>query len=110
MQKKLSPAGQKLNSPDYLIKENSWIARIASSVLKSKRMAIVIGRIIHLHNVTAIEFLKDDKWLKHELCHIAQYKKYGIPGFILRYLIESIRHGYYNNSFEIEARLYETIT
>lgn len=73
-------------------------------------MAIVIGNNIHLYKVSQNEFLKDEKWLKHELCHIAQYKKYGIAGFIFRYLIESIRNGYYNNRFEKEARSDETST
>ena len=95
---------------DVYIKEDSWIAELAAYILKSKRMAIVIGNSIYLYKVSGEEFIKDKKWLKHELCHIAQYKKYGTPGFIIRYLIESIRHGYHNNCFEKEARLNETIT
>ena len=109
MQKKLSPAGQRLITHNFRIKENSWIARIASHVLKSKRMAIVIGNAIHLDNVTGNEFLGDEKWLRHELCHIEQYKRYGFAGFVLRYMIETIRNGYYNNRFEKEARAHEII-
>lgn len=88
----------------YTIKENSWIAAIAARKLKSHSVAIVIGSTIHLHNSSAAEFLKNEKWLKHELCHIRQYRQHGLVGFIVKYLWESIRKGYYNNKFEAEAR------
>ncbi len=48
------------------IKENSWIARLAAKKLHAGNVAIVIGRSIHLYNVTKQEFLKNDKWLKHD--------------------------------------------
>lgn len=88
----------------YTIKENSWIARIAAWKLKSHSVAIVVGSTIHLHNSSSAEFLKNEKWLKHELCHIHQYRQHGLVGFIVKYLWESIRKGYYNNKFEVEAR------
>jgi len=89
---------------NYNITENSWIAYLAAKKLKSKKVAIVIGRTIHLFNTSKEEFLSDEKWVKHELCHIRQFRQYGFTGFIARYLFESIRHGYYNNKFEVEAR------
>ena len=48
--------------------------------------------------------LVTDKWRKHEDTHKAQYAKLGWFGFVIAYLLESIKHGYYNNKFEIEAR------
>lgn len=89
---------------DFSIKENSWIARLAALKLKTKTVAIVIGSTIHLHNTSQQDFLKDDKWVKHELCHIKQFREYGFYGFIAKYLWESIKHGYYNNKYEVEAR------
>ncbi|HVZ97924.1 MAG TPA: hypothetical protein VG847_13675 [Chitinophagaceae bacterium] len=86
------------------VKENSRIARLAAKKLRSATAAIVIGNTIHLHNVTKEEFLQNKKWVKHELCHIEQYKRYGTLGFIIKYLWESILHGYHNNKYEIEAR------
>jgi len=71
-------------------------------------MAIVWGHTIHLCHTPKHEFLSDEKWVKHELCHIKQFKQYGFFSFLWYYLIESIRHGYYNNKFEIEARAAET--
>ena len=90
------------------IKENSLIAKIAAAKLKSGSVAIVIGSTIHLHNVSEKDFLKNEKWVKHEMCHIQQFKKFGFFKFIYQYLRESARVGYYNNRFEAEARKAET--
>jgi len=94
---------------EFLIKENSWIAKLAAKKLKSENVAIVIGKTIHLYHVSKQDFLKDEKWVKHEMCHIAQFKKYGFVNFIFKYLVESMRTGYYNNKYEIEARNAEEI-
>lgn len=94
---------------EFLIKENSWIAKLAAKRLKSENIAIVIGKTIHLYHVSQQDFLKDEKWVKHEMCHIAQFKKYGFVNFIFKYLVESMRTGYYNNKYEIEARSAEEI-
>ena len=83
------------------------IARLAAWKLNSGKLAIVIGRTIHLHNTERLEFLKDRKWLLHELKHIEQFRRHGLLPFILLYLLESIRHGYVNNKYEIEARTAE---
>ena len=95
---------QIINVIEYSIKENSWIAKLASKKLRTERVAIVIGKTIHLYNTTQKEFLSDEKWLKHELCHIRQFQQNGYVGFILKYLLESIKHGYFNNKYEVEAR------
>ena len=84
--------------------EKSPLARIARMVLMEKAVAMVLGNGIHLSGVTKEEFLNDKKWVKHELVHVEQYKRYGILKFLTLYLIESIRNGYFNNKFEVEAR------
>jgi hypothetical protein len=89
---------------EYGIKENSWIAKIAAAKLRSENMAIVVGKTIHLHGVSKSDFLKNEKWVRHEMCHIEQFRKYGFLNFIFNYLLESIRSGYHNNKFEAEAR------
>lgn len=63
-----------------------------------------MGRTIHLHNTAKHEFLQNKRWLLHELKHIEQFRRYGFIRFIFMYLVESIRHGYTNNKYEIEAR------
>ena len=89
---------------EFLIKENSWIAKLAAKKLKSDSVAIVLGKTIHLHKVSKQDFLEDKKWVKHEMCHIAQFKQYGFLHFIFKYLWESMKRGYFDNKYEIEAR------
>ena len=82
---------------------------MAALKLKSHSVAMVLGKTIHLHNVSKENFLKDERWLKHELCHIRQFKQHGYFLFIAKYLWESLRNGYYNNRFEAEARAAENL-
>ena len=89
---------------EYFIKENSWIAKFAAKKLRSDKVAIVIGKTIHLHNTSKKQFLLNEKWVKHELCHVKQFQQNGYLLFIIKYLWESIRHGYYNNKYEVEAK------
>ena len=89
------------------IKENSWMARIAARKLKEKKVAMVVGRTIHLHNTSKSEFLLNKRWLRHEIAHVKQYKKFGLLKFLFLYLMESFNNGYSNNRFEIEARTKE---
>ncbi|MEO8568516.1 MAG: DUF4157 domain-containing protein [Ginsengibacter sp.] len=89
------------------IKENSWIAKIAANKLRSQNVAIVLGKTIHLYKVSKDRFLEDTRWVKHESCHLRQFQNHGYFLFILKYLWESMLHGYYNNKYEVEARLAE---
>jgi hypothetical protein len=86
------------------IKENSWLARIAARNLNSTKVAMVIGKTIHLHNSTKEEFLSDQRWVCHEIAHVKQYRELGLFTFIILYLLESFNKGYENNKFEVEAR------
>ena len=90
--------------PRYRVIENSIIARVAAWKLQASAVAIVIGHTIYLHNTKKEEFLQNARWLRHELCHIRQFEEHGFFSFILKYLLESARHGYLNNKFEAEAR------
>ena len=89
------------------IKENSLVARLAARKLKSVNVAIVFGNTIHLHGVKRNVFLENESWVKHELKHVEQYHRYGYWNFLFQYLVEWMKRGYYNNKFEIEARLAE---
>ena len=98
---------KKKTALQYKIKENSIFARLACYKLGGDRVAFVLGKTIHLHNVTKEDFLKDKKWLRHELCHLQQFKEHGFLTFVWKYVIESARKGYYNNKYEVEARASE---
>lgn len=90
---------------EYKIVERSILARIARLVLKSSNVAMVLGKSIHLSGVRREDFLKDEGWLAHELCHIRQFREHGFFRFLWLYLRESWRVGYYNNKYEVEARI-----
>ena len=92
----------------FKIKEGSFIARLAAWKLKSNKVAIVIGKTIYLHNTERPEFLQNKRWVLHELKHVEQFKQHGFLPFIFLYLFESMRNGYINNKYEIEARAAET--
>lgn len=86
------------------IVENAWLAGIAARKLGSPRAAVTLGRRIYLWNTDRATFLKDDRWVRHELCHVRQFSQYGFMGFLFRYLVETLRRGYRENRFEREAR------
>ena len=96
--------GQKLYKNKFIVKENSWLAGIAAWKLGSDAVAMVLGKTIHLHNISKTDFLQNKRLLRHELCHVQQYQQHGFIWFLVQYLWESIRKGYYNNKFEVEAR------
>jgi hypothetical protein len=86
------------------IKENSWLAKLASKKLGTNNCAIVWKQTVHLYNASKGELLQNEAWLRHELAHVTQWKQHGTWRFLLKYSWYSIRFGYYNNPFEIEAR------
>ncbi|WP_240671046.1 DUF4157 domain-containing protein [Lacibacter luteus] len=83
------------------------MAAIAARNLKAGKIAMVVGNVIHLHNTSAEEFLQNERWVKHEMAHVEQYKRYGTIRFLLLYTWYSIKHGYTNNPLEVEARAKE---
>lgn len=89
----------------HKIQEKSFLARIARLVLKSSNVAMVIGNTIYLSGIKKEDFLQNKPWVAHELCHIRQFQEHGFWRFLWLYLLESFRHGYYNNKYEVEARL-----
>jgi hypothetical protein len=89
------------------IKENSWLARLAALRLKTDKVAMVLGETIHLHNTSKSEFLTNKRWLRHEIAHVKQYKKFGLFSFLFLYVMETFNKGYQHNRFEVEARKME---
>lgn len=41
---------------------------------------------------------------RHERVHWEQYRRHGRIWFLVLYLVETLRHGYAENRFEVEAR------
>lgn len=90
------------------IRENSWLARVAALKLGANSVALTLGNTIHLYRASRQEFLKNNRWLRHELAHVQQFRKYGFLSFICMYLAETLKNGYFNNKYEVEARAAET--
>jgi hypothetical protein len=86
------------------IKENSWLAKWAARKLGFDYVAMVFCNTIHLHNTTIDKFFARPSWVRHELKHVEQYERLGLLGFLAKYSFEHLRKGYWNNSFEVEAR------
>ena len=92
-----------MNYPPTFV--NSPLARVARLVLgRAPRVAMVLGRTVHLSGATRAEFLADAEWVAHEEVHLRQVRELGLPRFLWQYLLESARVGYYRNRFEVEAR------
>ncbi|SFO31564.1 hypothetical protein SAMN05428949_4913 [Chitinophaga sp. YR627] len=89
------------------IKERSLLARLAARYMGGNQIAMVIGKTIHLHGATREDFLSHKWWVRHEICHVMQYRELGLIPFLWKYLWECARVGYYANRFEVEARAAE---
>lgn len=83
---------------------DSGLAHIAAKVMGVKGVAMVLGRTIHLYGTSRLEFLSNIAWVRHEACHVKQYRQYGMIGFLTRYLYQCARRGYYHNPLEVAAR------
>ena len=51
--------------------------------------------------------MDNERLVRHEQCHWQQAQRMGFLGFYLTYLWYTIRHGYWNNPMEVEARAAE---
>jgi hypothetical protein len=61
-----------------------------------------------------IYFKRNPGWygpeiLKHEMAHVAQIERVGFFKFYITYVLYSLRHGYHNNPYEVEARAAESL-
>lgn len=87
------------------LKTNTLVSKIAFRLIRSfknRAVASTIGKTIHLHNITPEDFVQRQAFLRHELQHAIQYQT--IRFFALKYIWQTLRHGYFNNPYEIEAR------
>lgn len=93
-----------------IIKEQSLVAGVSAKIMRADGIAIVFGKTIYLWNTRRKDFLENKQWLRHELVHVEQFKRYGFGKFIFLYLYETAKNGYSKNKFEVEARSRENDT
>jgi Domain of unknown function (DUF4157) len=79
--------------------EHSWFAR-----LHGRAVATTRPRRIYLRG-SAADFCADPWLMLHEYCHVIQQWQTGALT-VWRYLTECLRHGYWDNRFEVEARAF----
>ncbi|HEV2734732.1 MAG TPA: DUF4157 domain-containing protein [Longimicrobiaceae bacterium] len=66
--------------------------------MKGPAAAVTLGRTIVVHPDVRLT----RRLLVHELTHVRQWEEDRL--FPLRYALESLRRGYWNNRYELEAR------
>jgi hypothetical protein len=91
--------------PDRIrVVERSWLARLAALKMKAPAVALVLGKTIYLHGMSRHDLVSNPRMLRHELKHVEQYQRLGTARFVVLYLWNWLRVGYYHNPLEIEAR------
>ncbi len=86
------------------IKQGSKIAKWAAGNLNSQDVAIVIWNTIFIYGTTVEDFLQNKRWLRHEIEHVHQWRRNGFFLYIIKYLYYSLRYGYHDNPYEVQAR------
>ena len=90
----LIPAGVVLRRGRLIPWIGGFFARMPSPAA-----AVTLGRTIIFDPETPVS----RRLLVHELTHVRQWR--ADPLFPIRYTLASLRHGYQNNPYEVEARL-----
>jgi hypothetical protein len=82
---------------DVKVVEHSWYARLHGGAVATTRR-----QRIYLRD-SAAEFFANPWLMLHEYCHVIRQWQ---PGTLTvpRYVAECLRHGYWNNHYEVEAR------
>lgn len=81
-------------------RRGALIPKIGGLLAKSRypAAAVTLGRTIILNPAARLT----PELLEHELAHVRQWR--ADPLFPLRYTLATLRHGYYDNPYEVEAR------
>lgn len=83
------------------LRHSRWIPSLAGrlSGMGGPAAAVTLGRTILVHP----DIIVTPELLRHELAHVRQWKRFPLT-FPFRYLGAHLRHGYWANPFEREAR------
>jgi len=90
-------------SQNFRVVGNSRLAKVAGRLMgQQDRYAITFGKTIFV-SCDKKDFLTERGWVKHEITHVEQYKKYGLLEFLKRYVAYSVFNRYDQNPLEKEA-------
>lgn len=96
-------------SQNFKVVGNSRLAKVAGRIMGlEEKYAVTFGKTIFV-SCNKDVFLSERGWVRHELTHVEQYKKYGAFEFLKRYLAYSLFHRYNHNPFEKEALFAEDV-
>ena len=82
------------------------IVKIVNKITKNSFIAItnIFNKRVHIISFIYYDKINEDEILyKHELCHIYQVKKLGLPLFLIKDIFYTLKYGYAKNPLEIEA-------
>ncbi len=91
--RELLPAGVTLRQGRWIPALGGWLGK-----MRGPAAAVTLRRTIIVHPDGRLS----RRLLVHELEHVKQWAE--DPLFPLRYTLESLRHGYWNNHYEQQAR------
>jgi hypothetical protein len=94
-------APQGVAVPDgVVIRSGRWVPVLGGLMgsMSGPAAAVTLGRSIVVHP----RYPLDEKLLAHELVHVRQWRE--DRWFPVKYALGSIRHGYWMNPYEVEAR------
>ena len=94
------------HSQKIRVVENSALAKVAAIINGEKTYAITFGKTIFV-SCKKEKFLAKEGWVRHELTHVAQYRKHGIVRFLFKYLYYTVFRRNTENPFELEAEAAE---
>jgi hypothetical protein len=95
------PADLPLGTPtDVVFRSGSLVPRLGGLLARmaGPAAAVTLGRTIVVRPGVPLT----TSLLAHELAHVRQWRR--DPLFPLRYCVATVRHGYRDNPFEVEAR------
>ena len=83
------------------IRQAGWLPSLAGVVgrMRGPAAAVTLGRTIIVHPAVRVT----EELLRHELEHVKQWQEYRWT-FPVRYVMNHLRYGYFDNPFEVEAR------
>lgn len=86
--------------PEVVLRSGGLIPRIGGILgrMKGPAAAVTLGRTIVVRPGARLS----EELLAHELVHVRQWRE--DPLFPVRYALATLRHGYWDNPYEIEAR------
>ena len=82
----------------YTLHRNSRLVKVIRW-FRRDCVAVTLWSHIYMAGISLPDWV-----IRHEVCHVEQFKRYGGLWFFIRYIWLTIRHGYYDNPMEVEAR------